>query len=270
MINQTESATQFTAAARAATGADIQVLWDGEWVVRSGAVYFPAPDLFDRGEPDWTRWAARPAKHLRDAEDYWFHVYRPAPGDTIVDIGAGRGEDVFAFSRAVHAEGRVWAIEAHPATFRILDSFCERNRLSNVTRLNYACVEVPGLLQAETLPVWESNYVRTGEAAPGSHSVEGVTFDSLAERYGIGRIDFLKMNIEGAERHALPGCRAALQRTRNVCIAAHDFRTARGEGEHFRTLEFVREFLSSAGFDLITRDEDPRYYVPYHVHGARR
>jgi FkbM family methyltransferase len=270
LINQTESAGQITAAARKATGADIEVLWDGTWIVRVGSVYFPAPDLFDRGDPDWTRWAARPAKHLRDAEDYWFHVYRPGPGDTIVDIGAGRGEDVFAFSRAVQAEGHVWALEAHPATFRILEAFCEWNRLSNVTRLNYACVEEPGPLQAETLPVWESNYVRTGAVTPGSHPVEGVTFDSLAARYGIDRIDFLKMNIEGAERHALPGCRAALQRARQVSIAAHDFRADRGEGEHFRTLGYVREFLASAGFDLITRDDDPRYYVPYHVHGIRR
>ena len=77
------------------------------------------------------------------------------------------------------------------------------------------------------------------------------------------------MNIEGAERHALPGCREALRRTRSVCIAAHDFRAARGEGEAFRTLAFVREFLTSAGFNLVTRDDDPRYYVPYHVHGTR-
>ena len=68
----------------------------------------------------------------------------------------------------------------------------------------------------------------------------------------------------------MPGCRDALRRTRFVCIAAHDFRAARGEGEQFRTLEFVREFLREAGFELVTRDSDPRYYVPYHVHGVRR
>jgi hypothetical protein len=77
------------------------------------------------------------------------------------------------------------------------------------------------------------------------------------------------MNIEGAERRALPGCRDALGRARSVCIAAHDFRAARGEGEDFRTLAFVREFLTAAGFELVTRDDDPRYYVPYHVHGTR-
>jgi FkbM family methyltransferase len=269
-LDRSELAARATALAREALpGIDVEVLWDGMWIRRVGKHYFPDPGILRNPEPKWERWATQAEKHLRDADDYWFHVYRPRSGDVIVDIGAGRGEDVFAFSRAVGAEGRVFAIEPHPVSFRILEKFCELNGLSNVTALKLACVDRPARLQIETMPVWESNYVRQGDATPASHAVEGVTFDSLTALYGIDRIDFLKMNIEGAERGALPGCRDALKRVRNVCVAAHDFRAARGEGEAFRTLAFVREFLTAAGFRLITRDRDPRYYVPYHVHGAR-
>jgi FkbM family methyltransferase len=224
--------------------------------------------MFRTTPPNWERWAAQAGKYLRDAEDYWFHLYKPQPGDTIVDIGAGRGEDVFAFSRAVGPSGRVWAIEPHPVSFAALRKLCELNRLPNVTALNFACMERPGELQIETLPVWESNYVRAGEPSPASHPVEGVRFDDLAAAQGIGRIDFLKMNIEGAERVALPGCAASLALTRFVCVAAHDFRAARGEGDAFRTFDFVKQFLAGAGFQIVTRD-DPRYYVPYHVHAVR-
>lgn len=208
-------------------------------------------------------------KHLRDADDYWFHVYKPHTGDVIVDIGAGRGEDVYAFSRAVGPKGLVWAIEAHPESFRLLQAFCAEHKLENVRCLNLACMDRPGELQIETLPVWESNYVREGPPTPTSFPVEAITFDALCRRHSITRIDFLKMNIEGAELTALPGCKEALKHARFCCIAAHDFRAARGEGEHFRTLQFVRDFLTHSGFDLITRDDDPRYYVPYHVHGRR-
>lgn len=98
------------------------------------------------------------------------HVHKPHPGDALVDIAAGRGEDVYAFSRAVGPQGLVWAVEAIP-------------------------------------------------------------FDALCRRHSITAIDFLKMNIEGAELNALPGCREALKHTRFCSIAAHDFRAARGEGE---------------------------------------
>ena len=270
-LDRDELARRATELARQALpGVDIEIFWDGLWIRRVGPHYFPDPAMFTVAEPNWQRWAGLAEKYLRDAADYWFHVYKPQSGDVIVDIGAGRGEDVFAFSRAIGPAGHVWAIEPHPVSFLALQRFCALNRLSNVTALNYACVDQPAQLEIETLPVWESNFVRSGGPTPTSHSVEGVTFDSLSEAQGIGRIDYLKMNIEGAERIALPGCRAALARTRFVTVAAHDFRAARGEGEHFRTLAFVREFLTASGFDIVTRDADPRYYVPYHVHGVRR
>lgn len=263
-------ARRATAVARKAfPGVDIEFFWDGMWIRRVGPHYFPDLEMFSTPKHRRELWGTLAAKHLRDADDYWFHVYKPKAGDVIVDIGAGRGEDVFAFSRAVGPSGRVWAIEPHPVSFQILEKFCALNRLANVTALNLACVDRPASLQIETMPVWESNYVRDGEPTPTSFAVEGVTFDSLCGRHGIGCIDFLKMNIEGAERTALPGCRDALRRAGNVCIAAHDFRAERGEGEAFRTLSFVREFLTAAGFQVVTRDDDPRYYVPYHVHGVR-
>lgn len=208
-------------------------------------------------------------KYLRDAAEYWFYQYKPKAGDVIVDIGAGRGEDVYAFSKAVGAEGHVFAIEPHPESFAVLQSLCLSENLDNVTTIRHACVEQAATLQIETLPVWESNYIRTGDPSPSSFTVEGTTFDDLAEEYGIDQIDFIKMNIEGAERFALPGCRNALRRARNVCIAAHDFRTARGEGDSFITFDFVKDFLREAGFSIITRDDDSRYYVKYHVHGVR-
>lgn len=257
-------------ARKAAGGADIEIFWDDMWIRRVGPHYFPDPGMFAVAEPNWQRWAGMAEKYLRDAADYWFHVYKPQSGDVIVDIGAGRGEDVFAFSRAVGPAGAVWAIEPHPVSFGVLRKFCAINRLTNVTVLHYACVDAPARLQIETLPVWESNYVRGGERTPASYPVEGLPFDSLCADRGIERIDFLKMNIEGAERLALPGCRDALRRARFACVAAHDFRAARGEGEQFRTLALVRESLREAGFELVTRDSDPRYYVPYHVHGFGR
>lgn len=267
---RSELAREATAQAQAALpGVDIEILWDGMWVRRAGPYYIPDPNLWRASEAQVAHWPHAAEKYLRDTADYWFHVYHPSPGDTIVDIGAGRGEDVFAFSQAVGPRGRVWAIEPHPISFAILDKFCSLNGLTNVTTIQVACVDAPMDLQIETMPVWESNYVRGGPPSPNSFLVKGIRFEQLASERHIGNIDFLKMNIEGAERVALPGCGSALDRTRFICVATHDFRSERGESDEFRTLEFVRGFLDRAGFQMITRDDDPRYYVPGHVHGFR-
>jgi FkbM family methyltransferase len=247
----------------------MEAFFDGIWGWKIGGWRIPDPEMPRRTLEDLVRRAGIVEKYERDVADYWLPVYRPQPGDVIADIGAGRGEDVFVFSRVVGSTGLVLALEPHPVSYLALRKLCEWNSLSNVRCLNVACMSEAGPLEIETMPVWESNYVRRGAPGEKSERVEGMRFDEVARREGIDGLAFLKMNIEGAEREALPGCRETLAKTRHVCVAAHDFRADRGEGEEFRTLGLVREFLSGSGFSLRTRDEDRRYYVPYHVHGWR-
>jgi FkbM family methyltransferase len=265
-----ELAAEATQELRSQTGEDLEIAFeDGLWMHRAGKLWFPDGPRFAYGDGCWAKWSTREEKFRRDAADYWFHVYKPKPGEVIVDIGAGRGEDVFAFSEAVGATGTVWAIEAHPGSYRLLERFCLKNGLSNVRLLNCAAMNRRGTLQIQTLAVWESNFVYEGPATPASHAVEAYRFDDICERHGIDRIDFLKMNIEGAERFALPGMPDALRRARFACIAAHDFRAARGEGDEFKTHDFVLKTLKNAGFSLVLRSDDPRYYVKEHIHGFR-
>ncbi|MBZ2179057.1 MAG: FkbM family methyltransferase [Acidobacteriota bacterium] len=268
-IAQEATARAWAALGETAREAGMTAFFDELWGWRIGAYRIPDPELAQKMDRDWGKWAGIVAKYRRDVNDYWFHVYKPQAGDGIVDIGAGRGEDVLVFSEAVGPEGHVWALEPHPVSFLALRKLCEWNGLRNVTVRQVACIERTETLQIETMPVWESNYVRSGAPSATSATVEGRPFDALSREMGIGPISFLKLNIEGAERQALPGCREVLGRTRSVCVAAHDFRADRGEAETFRTLGFVKSFLHEAGFALTTRDEDKRYYVPYHVHGVR-
>ena len=263
-------AAEATRRLRALNDEDLEIAFeDGLWMHRAGAVWFPDGPQFAYPAGCWTKWTDCAAKFLRDAADYWFHVYKPRRGDVIVDIGAGRGEDVFAFSAAVGREGTVWAVEAHPGSFGLLERFCLKNGLTNVRLLDCAAMDRRGRLNVETLPVWESNFVHDGPPTLTSQEVEAFPFDEVRAREGIGRVDFLKMNIEGAERFALRGMPETLQHVRCACIAAHDFRATRGEGEEFRTHDFVVQTLTAAGFKLTLRSDDPRYYVKEHIHASR-
>ncbi len=252
---------------QALPGLEIDAFWKGLWVFRVDGVYFPLPDISEPECIPWKQLAGLASQYLADATDYWYFGYRPNAGDVVVDIGAGRGEDTYAFSRTVQEKGRVFAIEPHPVSFSVLNKFCSLNDLSNVTTLNLACVARPGQLQIETVPNWQSNHLVTG-ATPTSFPVEGLAFDYLWKRHDIGRVDLLKMNIEGAERDALAGSREALKHVRNICVAAHDFRADRGDGEWFRTGAFVRQFLTECGFRLRAR-QDSRAWARDHIHASK-
>jgi len=256
-----------TLAARRVLGNDAEVFHDGGWAHRVDGFAYPDGPRFKYGRSSFRRWRETHQANLDNCRDWWFWRYTPPLDGIIVDVGAGRGEDVPGFISAVGDEGRVYAVEAHPDSFADLAAVCRLNHLSNVTPIQVAVMDVPGVVSISTEGEWESNTVMSG-ATEGT-PVEAVTLPQLCDRYGIDRIDYLKMNIEGAERKALPGMEPMMDRIRAVCIACHDFRADRGEGEEFRTRAFAEAFLRKHGFEVVRRPSHPDPYVRDHLLGLR-
>ena len=232
----------------------------GMWMHRFGGLVFVDSPKLDYYAWMFDRWRDEPERCFRDAADFWFHLYRPKPGDVIVDVGAGKGEDTIAFSKAVGPRGRVLAIEAHPITFHCLRLFCEENQLSNVTPLNFAITDRLGPLSMNTASDWQESSVAPLDQN-GSVSVGGTTLDDLLSAHGIEQIGLLKMNIEGAEAAAMKGMKRAISMSHALCISCHDFRANLGHGEYFRTKEIVAKTVQAAGFKIVSRENDSRDYV---------
>ena len=247
---------------------DVDILHDQLWLHRIGPYFVPDGPSFDYYDATILAWKDQIPAYLRNAQDYWFRQYQPRPGDVVLDVGAGRGEDVLAFSREIGANGRLLAIEAHPVSYRILERFCRLNQLSNTTPVHIALMDRPGTVLIDDQDIWEANTVSSGSAAFGA-PVGATTIDQLCKEHGIERIDFLKMNIEGAEVFALQGMSEMIGKVGSICVCCHDFRADRGHGEHYRTRDFVRDFLTKNGFEVSDRAGDSRDFVRDHLHGRR-
>jgi len=238
----------------------------GIWTRRMGSFYLPDGPKFEYKYEDPSLWTDQLSGYVDDTKEFWLRHYQPKEGDVIVDIGAGRGENTFTFSKAVGRTGRVIAIEAHPLSYAILKNFCRLNHLTNVTALQVALMDKPGKVRVvEFESSWMGNVVQYGNGS--SPEVRATTLDDLSKGLSLERIDFLKMNIEGAERYALRGAQAVMPRIRQICVACHDFRADMGHGEQFRTRAFVGGLLRENGFTLTSRPDDPRDYVRDHIFG---
>jgi FkbM family methyltransferase len=239
------------------------------WMHQSGAHVFVDSPTFDYYRRRiFSKWSDESGRYYRDAQDFWFHADRPRLGDVVLDIGAGKGEHTVAFAKAVGPTGRVFAIEAHPVTFRCLELFCEINQLTNVTPLNYAIADCCGTVDIDMGADWLDNSI----VPPGRHgsaTVPSLTLDELLVQQKIQQIGLLKMNIEGAEALAIKGMKRAFEATRALCISCHDFRANQGHGDSFRTKTQVEEAVTKAGFRIIPRDSDPRDYVADQVNAVR-
>ncbi|MDR7085928.1 FkbM family methyltransferase [Aeromicrobium panaciterrae] len=203
----------------------------------------------------------------RDSRDVWFWAGSPSPGDTVIEVGAECGTDTVVLSRMVGPTGRVIAIEAHPGTFEFLARAVELNKLDNVSLVNAAVADAPGVLTISDDGVdgiLSNNVVTSADAGV---TVKAVTLDELSE--GLARVDMVRMNIEGAEKLAVRGMDQTARRASLVIIGCHDFRADRGDGEEFRSSTEVEAALESWGFDVQRRADDARPWVRDTLYGRR-
>lgn len=257
-----------TVYARQQTGLDVKIFHDGDaWVRRVGNRYLAESKTFDWSAPKIAGWKPELGDLLDMYRDWWFYQYKPREGDTIVDIGAGIGDDAIAFSQAVGKTGRVLSVEAHPDTFALLSKNCVYNGLANVRCLHFAMMDRRGTVSIDSRENYKACTVGDPAIKPECYQVPGCSLDELCELQGIASIDFLKMNIEGAERLAIRGMQRMLSKTTHLCIACHDFIAK--ENEFYRTKALVRDFLRENGFKVSVREDHADPWVRDHVYGTR-
>lgn len=144
-------------------------------------------------------------------------------GDTVLDIGANFGSHTILFSHLVGARGKVLSFEPVPASFEALrETVAVRARFSNIELLKYAIgnprrgderafVNVPGgdfgqaSLRVQAAGSWEHN--------PEIHRypVTLIALDAVEEVAKLGKINFVKIDVEGGELDAIKGAQRTLK-----------------------------------------------------------
>lgn len=126
------------------------------------------------------------------------------PGDTVLDLGANIGYYTLLFSGLVGDEGRVFAFEPDPANFAILKKNVRVNRCRNVIMVPRAVSNKSGFLNLYRCDDDAGDH-RVYDSGDGrsAHEVECVRLDDY---FAPGeRVDFIKMDLQGAEWGAIEG-----------------------------------------------------------------
>lgn len=202
------------------------------------------------------------------ALENWCYGVTPQAGDTVIDVGAGVGEETIVFSRMVGPSGRVIAIEAHPETYRCLAETVRRSGLANVTTVEVAVGAGEGVIEIGAGENYLANSI-VADRRSDSTTVPMTTLDALAERLGIAEVKLLKMNIEGAETAAIAGMEKLSGRISNVVVSCHDFLADRGDDPKLRTRELCRKLLEDQGFGLLDRSGDAHAWVRDYLYGSK-
>ncbi len=177
------------------------------WDIRTGAMTEPELDLI--------RYAVR-------------------EGETAIDIGANYGLYSYHLSRAVGANGRVYAFEPIPFTAGVFRLIARLLRFRNVELIEKGCGEADGEV-VFTVPVQESGAIIAGTVHMGARNNDRpgherharfkrtqkvtckvVTVDDYLG--DLNDVSFLKCDIEGADLYALRGAKRLIERHHPVVV----------------------------------------------------
>jgi FkbM family methyltransferase len=161
-------------------------------------------------------------------------------GGIVIDAGSCHG--VFV-KQVLGRASKIFAIEPAPQNLRYLFAIAEKHK--NVEVFPYALWNEPCILSFNIYNDSELHSVFKSYSKKPIQTikVKAVTLDSLTKN--IGTIEFLKMDIEGAE--------ATLQKTKKVAIASYHIR------EGVKTKEFVVSFLKNRKFNVVVDEMDIVY-----------
>jgi FkbM family methyltransferase len=153
-------------------------------------------------------------KEIFADEFYYFETTNPEP--VIFDCGANVGMSVLYFKR-MFPNARILAFEAEPAIAALLRQNLAQNSITKVEIIDKA--------------VWTDN----AGIWFGSESADSSSIYSNAEKKKVAsvrlkdyllkekHIDFLKIDIEGAEKEVLNDCKDSLQNVQNLFVEFHSY-----------------------------------------------
>jgi len=194
--------------------------------------------------PDGTSFEIYVATTGQIREIFTWNVYDPvkkiAPGDVVVDVGACVG--TFTFKAMMEGASKVIAFEPAPDNFEILRKNIGRNKGNfHINQLALSSEQGWAWLYGGITPGGQSfisSDVRYGKNIQdlGRKRVNVNTLDNALKKIDVKKIDFLKIDVEGAAALVLAGARETLERNK-VKIGVAVYHHHREKTDVIRVLE---------------------------------
>ena len=164
--------------------------------------------------------------------------------DVVFDVGANVG--IFSLFASKVKGTKIFSFEPHPINFRVLQENIQQNNFTD----KVVCIDKALAINEET------RYLVEGEI-PGGHKllndrdvnsnksllkIEAVTINSILKKYNLDKIDFLKLDCEGAEGEIINSLgKEGLQKINKIALEFHDNHSILNHNQ-------IVEILEEAGF----------------------
>ena len=158
----------------------------------------------------------------------------------VFDIGAFKGDTAYFFSKKCSNKARIYAFEPDENNYKVLLKIKDKYKLNNVIASNIL------FSNSET----EINFLSM-DLNRQAVKMKSTTIDKFTEENNIEKIDYIKMDVEGAEKNILEGAIKTIKKFKpSLAIAIY----------HGGKL-FMEDFYNIPIFIKNVINEDYEYYI---------
>ena len=168
------------------------------------------------------------------------NIFEVKNDSVVFDIGAFKGDTAYFFSKKCSNKARIYAFEPDENNYKILLKIKEKYKLNNVIASNIL------FSNSET----EINFLSMDLNRPAV-KMKSTTIDKFVEENNFEKIDYIKMDVEGAEKNILEGSIKTIKKFKpSLAIAIY----------HGGKL-FMEDFYNIPIFIKNIINEDYEYYI---------
>ena len=161
----------------------------------------------------------------------------------LIDVGSNWGYFPIYLAARPGFQGRILALEPFPKSFAGLErALAELGLQSRVEALPLAAGREPGMVAMTDEIFSGNNRVIEGDAGI---TVQRTTIDELVRERGLKHLDFLKIDVEGAEAEVIAGARTTIE--------------SFGPAVMFE--DWIGDFANQGAFEEISKIANYRFYV---------
>ena len=183
-------------------------------------------------------------------EDDMLQLFNPREGDIVVDVGAYVGRYTLTSSRRVGEYGKVVAIEGDPSHFAMLNKNLKLNRIDNVRAIN--C-----MVGSKDMNIKYQEFLAELNGTEKDSLDNTLTHinsldNLLIKECRINEVNWIKIDVEGAELEVLKGAHNILSKSKKIKIQIE----IHGINKLYKP---IVELLYSYNFKIIFEKDEPYY-----------
>jgi FkbM family methyltransferase len=188
-----------------------------------------------------------------EAENFKFLKENCNPGNIVLDIGAHLGVFAVIAAKYVKEKGKVYAFEPTSGTYNLLKKTIQFNKVENIiSPRNEAVGKKIGKAHFYISQIEGDNsnslisYVNDREIQ--SEEIDVVSVDSFVEQWDLQKVNFIKIDAEGAEFDVIQGAIKTFHKHRPSCILSIHPNPILSKGDK---LEDIYDFITELNYSIL-------------------